>query len=113
MYQLIGIKKWTIFPPHDYQYLYYKRGKGSLEWSAVLGQKEKPDLESYPLFAKTHPITFTMNPGEVLYLPRGWTHFVENITPSLMINTWRKGPAAITELWIEQNREEIRKLCLQ
>ena len=111
VYQLIGKKKWTIYPPHDYYYLYYKESKGSLEWSAVLSQREKPDPNLYPLYQKSHPITFMMNPGEVLYLPRGWTHFIENITPSLMINTWRRGPPAITELWIEKNRAEIRNLC--
>ena len=54
---------------------------------------------------------FILEPGEVLYLPRGWTHFVENITPALMLNVWRRGPAAITEQWLEDNRQEIRNMC--
>lgn len=70
-----------------------------------------PDLEKFPLYAKATPITFTMNEGEVLYLPRGWAHFVENVTPALMINTWRIGPPAITEYWSEENREALRKAC--
>lgn len=112
VYQLIGSKRWTIFPPYDYHYLYYKQGgKGSLEWSSALSQPGPPDPSKYPLYANAHPITFVMNPGEVLYLPRGWTHFVENVTPALMINTWRRGPAAITEEWIEKNKAEIRRLC--
>ena len=108
---MIGQKKWTIYPPTDYKYLYYTKNKGSLEWSHVLTSPNKPDLSVYPLYVNTHPIEFVMNPGEVLYLPRGWSHFVENLTPSLMLNTWRKGPAAITESWIEKNKQEIRKLC--
>jgi oxalate decarboxylase/phosphoglucose isomerase-like protein (cupin superfamily) len=52
-----------------------------------------------------------MKAGEVLYLPRGWTHRVENVSPALMINTWRYGPAAITEYWSAMNRDELRKKC--
>lgn len=111
VYQLIGMKKWTIFPPQDYKLLYYHKEKGSLEWSAVLSQQEQPDLSKYPLYEDTHPVSFIMRPGEVLYLPRAWTHFVENITPSLMLNTWRRGPAAILELWSPKNRAGIKKVC--
>lgn len=111
VYQLLGEKRWTIFPPRDYKRLYYSRVKGSLEWSAVLSQTGPADLDKYPLFRETHKISFVMRPGEVLYLPRGWTHFVENITPSLMLNTWRRGPAAILELWYPKSRTAIRKAC--
>lgn len=111
VYQLIGRKRWTIYPPTDYEYLYYTKSKGSLEWSSILSTPGKPDMSAYPLYGKTHPVQFEMSPGEVLYLPRGWTHFVENLTPSLMLNTWRRGPAAITEPWIERNGKEIRRLC--
>ena len=77
----------------------------------MLNSPGKPDLIMFPLYKKTQPVQFVMGPGEVLYLPRGWTHFVENLTPSLMLNVWRRGPAGITELWIKQNREEIKRLC--
>ena len=110
-YQIIGEKRWTIFSPQDYKYLYYKEAKGSLEWSAVLSSLDPPTLTQYPLFSKATPITFTMKAGEVLYLPRGWTHRVENVTPALMINTWRYGPAAVTEHWSAKNRDELRTKC--
>lgn len=114
IYQIIGRKRWTIFPPQDYKYLYYTRKKGSLEWSAVLDSYVvRPDLDKYPLYSKTSPLRFVMGPGEVLYLPRGWTHTVANITPNLMINTWRYGPAAITQNWLPENDREIRRLCYE
>lgn len=111
VYQLIGEKEWTIYPPGDYYKLYYRREKGSLEWSRILNSREKPNTKKFPLYKETHPIRFVMRPGEVLYLPRGWTHFVVNLSPSLMLNTWRRGPAAITGLWIDKNNEEIKDLC--
>ena len=112
VYQIIGRKKWRIFSPQDYKYLYYTQTKGSLEWSEVLATFSDVDRKKYPLYAKTTPITFTMEPGEVLYLPRGWTHMVENVSPALMINVWRYGPAAITEHWSDKNKQEIYKRCM-
>ena len=82
-----------------------------MEWSAVLSTVGQVNLEIYPLYAKATPVTFMMYSGEVLYLPRGWTHMVENVTPSLMINTWRYGPAHVTWFWSEKNRMEIKKRC--
>lgn len=112
VYQIIGQKRWTIFPPRDYKRLYYTETKGSLEWSKALDNFEaKIDLNKYPLAGSTFPVTFVMNPGEVLYLPRGWTHTVANLTPNVMMNTWRYGPAAITQPWIQKNDREIRKRC--
>ena len=110
-YQIIGDKRWTIFSPVDYKYLYYVRKTGSLEWSTALNSLTEPDLKRFPLYTKTTPITFVTKPGEMLYLPRGWTHTVENISPSLMINTWRYGPAGIMEHWSNKSRAEIKKRC--
>ena len=113
-YQILGDKRWTVFSPQDYEYLYYTKTKGSLEWSAVLNSLKEPDLEKFPLYAKANPITFVLHAGDVLYLPCGrcgWTHFVVNTIPALMINTWRYGPAAITELWSESNKAEIHRRC--
>ena len=110
-YQIIGSKRWTIFPPTDYKYLYYIERTGSLEWSTALNSLTEPDLEKFPLYAKATPIIFTMYAGEVLHLPRGWTHTVQNISPALMINTWRRGPAGITEYWSDTHRQEIKDAC--
>lgn len=110
-YQIIGQKRWTIYPPADFDYLYIVPNKGVLEWSQALNGQTQPDPEQFPLYAKTHPLSFTLSEGEVLYLPRGWTHTVTNLTPSLMINVWRKGPAGITAPWIEENARKIERLC--
>ena len=40
VYQLIGQKQWTIYPPRDYHCLYYTKERGSLEWSKVLNSRD-------------------------------------------------------------------------
>ena len=112
-YQIIGRKRWKIYPPSDYDKLYFTKAEGKLEWSAALNIKSKPDLDKYPLLADTKPLEFTLSEGEVLYLPRGWTHVVENLTPAVMINVWRKGPAAIASRFITKNANEIDRLCMK
>ena len=38
-------------------------------------------------------VTFDLRPNEMLYLPCGWFHHVENVGPTIMINFWTKGGA--------------------
>ena len=88
--QLVGSKRWTIFPPQDAAYLYMSfvsaSPGGDFATSAV--DLRNPDLERFPAFASAHPITFELHAGEMLYLPMGWSHFVENLELSLMVNYW-------------------------
>ena len=88
--QLVGCKRWTIFPPQDAPYLYMSfvdaSPGGDFATSAV--DLRNSDLERFPAFANAHPITFDLHAGEMLYLPMGWSHFVENLELSLMVNYW-------------------------
>ena len=36
-----------------------------------------PDLDKYPDYSKTHPVTVTVHAGETLYLPSLWYHHVQ------------------------------------
>ncbi|KAI6655160.1 Transmembrane and coiled-coil domain-containing protein 3-like [Oopsacas minuta] len=111
VYQMIGRKRWTLFSPQDHPFLYMVSAKGSLEWSSALETLEKLDKTKFPLLLKANPIQVTLNPGEVLYLPRGWVHAVENLEPAFMINLWRYGPAEILKLWSNKVEREIQNIC--
>ena len=111
VYQIIGRKRWTLFSPQDHHFLYIVSTKGSLEWSSALETLGTPDKTKFPLFENANPIQVTLNPGEVLYLPRGWVHAVENMEPSFMLNLWRNGPAEILKLWSRKAEKQIDKNC--
>ena len=44
----------------------------------------------FPLFAKARSVDVTLNPGEILYLPARWSHFVLNLEISVMVNFWHE-----------------------
>jgi hypothetical protein len=49
---------------------------------------EAPDLGRFPLFAHATPHEAVLGPGDMLYIPRGWWHYVRSLTPSMSINFW-------------------------
>ena len=90
-YNILGRKRWLIFPVEDYPKLSMFAPK----------EKEYPDLhvsevdvrkftsvEEINATLGTSCIEIIMEPGTMLYLPSGWGHYVETLTPSLMINLW-------------------------
>jgi Cupin-like domain len=83
--QYIGRKHVTLFPPSQIRWLY--TWGFSPSWSRIADPRE-PDLEKYPLFARARSLSFVLNPGEVLYLPKRWAHFIVNLDPSVMVNFW-------------------------
>lgn len=60
------------------------------EESSVFSQVnvKKPDTTTFHLFKNSHPHVVILEPGDVLYVPRHWWHFVESLETSISINTW-------------------------
>ena len=46
------------------------------------------DNEAFPLFHQAERIEVVCEAGDMLYLPFGWAHAVENLSPTVMINLW-------------------------
>lgn len=90
-FQLMGRKRWVIFPPQDDPYLYMRHVAASAGGDFATSDVDlrRPDLVRFPEFVKAKPIEFILEEGDMLYLPMGWAHFVENLSKSLMVNYWR------------------------
>jgi len=84
--QLFGKKQWIIYNSNDIKYLCYDKSNKKLEWSKYFID----DFKSCPNAKKATPIKLILNPGDMLYLPKQWSHDVTNITDSIMINFWYK-----------------------
>ena len=82
--QIYGEKQWTIFNNNDNKNLCYSDNNKKLEWSAY-------ELNNYNTCKSAKiakPIILELKQGQMLYLPKQWSHDVKNMTNSIMINFW-------------------------
>lgn len=87
--QVQGRKRWYLFPPEDTAKLYPTRIP--YEESSIFSQVDvlHPDLDEFPGFRRARPHIVTLEPGQVLYVPRHWWHYVESIDPiTVSVNSW-------------------------
>ena len=86
--QLWGKKKWIIYSKNDIPNLCYKNNDAKLEWSNYTIDRYDTCLNSQ------NSIKFEciINRNDLLYLPKQWSHQVENINKSIMINFWFNSP---------------------
>lgn len=77
-----------MFAPEDSKYMYQSRIP--FEESTIYSEVniKHPDLEKYPLFGKASPYVVELEPGDILFVPHHWWHYVESLTDSISINTW-------------------------
>ncbi|XP_007437245.1 HSPB1-associated protein 1 isoform X1 [Python bivittatus] len=87
--QVQGRKRWHLYPPEDSRLLYPTRIP--YEESSVFSKVNvlNPNLGKYPLFKKARAHVITLDPGQVLLVPRHWWHYVESIDPiTVSVNSW-------------------------
>ncbi|XP_041055997.1 HSPB1-associated protein 1 homolog isoform X2 [Carcharodon carcharias] len=87
--QVQGRKRWHLFPPEDTSFLYPSRIP--YEESSIFSSVNvvNPDLERFPRFRGARPHVVTLHPGEVLFVPKHWWHYVESLDPvTVSINSW-------------------------
>jgi len=84
--QIFGRKEWTIFPSAQQDRIYIPSDLPSPHFSPV--DVEAPRLDRYPRFSDATPSTFELGPGEVLYLPPDWGHYVRSLDFAISLNMW-------------------------
>ncbi|PIK38423.1 putative HSPB1-associated protein 1-like [Apostichopus japonicus] len=101
--QIQGRKKWYLFPPEQTDCLYPTRLP--YEESSIFSEVNitEPDLAMHPRFQDSTPHVIVLEPGDVLYVPRHWWHYVECLDTSISVNCW-------VEL-LRQTHRGIRKTC--
>ena len=75
----------TCFPTHEGEALaLFKNGHPSARHSQV--DYTKPDLEQFPQFAQANANEVILQPGDVLYLPTHWFHFIVSLELNFQCN---------------------------
>ena len=87
-----GRRRFTLFPPEQVSNLYL--GPVDFTPSGVpvsMVPPHEPDLARFPRFAEAqrHAQTAELEPGDAVYIPYGWWHHVESLTPfNVLVNYW-------------------------
>lgn len=87
-----GRRRFTLFPPDQLQNLYIGPVDFTPSGTPIsLVPLNSPDLTRYPRFAEAlrHAQQAELAPGDALYIPYGWWHHVESLTPfNVLVNYW-------------------------
>ncbi len=79
--QLYGEKRFTVFPRGQDHLLY---PDPSNYWRSQVNIFDI-DYDKFPLMKQATPISFTVGPGETLYIPFGIWHSAYSLTPTLSV----------------------------
>ena len=80
--QLYGHKQFTVWPRGQEKYLYPDPND---PWKSLIPDHENPDYDIFPLYRNATPITFTIGPGETLFIPFGIWHTAKSLEPTMSI----------------------------
>eukprot|EP00435_Cladocopium_sp_Y103_P023478 s653_g5.t1 len=90
--QVAGYKYLRLYSPEEGERLYAKdaprdrQKKHGASYSPV--RVEHPDLEAHPAFANAVFVETILGPGEMLFIPKRWWHYVRSLTTSISVNFW-------------------------
>lgn len=84
--QLVGTKKVMMYPPEVHV---YAGVDGHQSNTSPLNPEHPIDLSRYPLAADLPPcMETTISPGDVLFIPKKWWHYIRTIETSVSVNSW-------------------------
>lgn len=87
-----GRRRFTLLPPEQVANLYI----GPVDFTPAgtpvsMVPLTAPDLQRFPRFteAMRHAMSAELTPGDAIYIPYGWWHHVESLTPfNVLVNYW-------------------------
>lgn len=112
-----GQRQFLLFPPEQVGNLYMgplENTPGGAPVSMV--DPRDPDLGAYPKYAEAmrHAMLAKLEPGDAIYIPRLWWHYVEASGPfNLLVNYWWDSPAASPMSGLILAARTLRRLPVQ
>jgi ribosomal protein L16 Arg81 hydroxylase len=83
--QVYGRKRFVLIPSFEIANMYNNRDVYSMVDATM------PDLERFPKFGKASKTEITLNPGDVLFIPVGWWHWVMALDVSISFSFHLRG----------------------
>ena len=86
--QLIGRKQFKLYSPDQTPFMYVYRSYNRDQPCWV--NPWEPDFARFPLFRNANAVEFTLHPGELLVIPRGWYHTVLALDVTMSVGFHRE-----------------------
>jgi len=87
--QVIGYKYVRTYSPNQESKLYPPKPKDGLNMNNTSAVNVgTPDEENYPLFNSARYSEALLSPGDVIYIPKGWWHYVKSLSVSWSVSFW-------------------------
>jgi hypothetical protein len=94
-YQLVGRKRFWLYPPSASPWLYSQPIRSALANYARF-DPERPDDARFPLSRMVEPVEVVLGPGDAMFLPSRWWHHVRSLDVGLSVAFWwADGPVAL------------------
>ncbi|XP_065361023.1 bifunctional peptidase and arginyl-hydroxylase JMJD5 [Calliphora vicina] len=84
--QVFGSKSIILASPEDTHYLYPHESEFLQNTSQI--DANNLDVEKFPLVEKVKFYSLTLQPGDCLYMPPKWWHYVQSNSPSFSVSFW-------------------------
>ena len=101
-----GSKTVILFPPGDAPNLY---PLGDVPVQSQIDPLHPDVLENFPLFSLTRPRSVHLLPGDALFIPRFWWHWVESTAITVSVNWWHFPPVWWTHLYNKNSNKKRRE----
>lgn len=102
--QIFGKKKITLIAPAYSEQCYAVNITWYDGYSPI--DVENPDYVKYPEFERVPLLQYELEPGDMLYIPKGWWHDIRSTENSISANLWWIG-------WMDFIKESVGQLKYQ
>jgi len=96
--QLVGRKRWILFPPEQKDLLYDFQVDPS-----------QPDFERFPLARHATPVECTIGPGETVWVPSNWSHWVVSLDAAISLSSNYMGPGCLLSPFTNSAKDLVLK----
>ena len=107
--QIRGRKRVVLASPEQDSFMYQRTRETSDYWYSYIEDPDTVDLSKYPLFQKAALLQTVVNPGEILFIPANYWHWVRALDKSISMSFWwrrHRVTDMINRFFLTQGRAE-------
>lgn len=85
--QLVGRKRVVLAAPDQDAFMYQRPREAGDYWHSQI-DLDHPDFERFPLFRQAKLYETVVGPGEMLFIPADYWHYVRSLEKSISVSFW-------------------------